>query len=65
MSRRPNNGAYALADMSKRCANCGAEPHTYCRHTDGTDRRIPCISRTPKQPDPYTPECTYDLEHGA
>ena len=65
MSRGPVNGAYALADMTRMCPNCRAEPDTYCRHTDGTDRRIPCISRIPKLPDPYTPECTYDRNHGA
>lgn len=37
---------YAGADMDRECTNCHADAHEWCRHTDGTQKRIPCVSRT-------------------
>ena len=63
--KHPVRGAYALADLSKPCGNCRAPEYANCTHPDGTPRRVPCLPRLTKLPDPYTAERPYDQEHGA
>lgn len=42
----PCVGAYAVnGSWHRTCPNCGAEPHDYCRHPSGHDRKMPCPQR--------------------
>lgn len=31
--------------IDRHCPNCGAEPLTFCRHSNGAERKIPCLQR--------------------
>lgn len=47
-TRQPIWEAYADADMTTRCPNCGAQPNIFCTNTiTGRVRRTPCIARIP------------------
>jgi hypothetical protein len=48
--------AYAYADMDQPCPNCSAEPHEFCRAGHGHPRRVPCVARITKLPDPTDPD---------
>ncbi len=50
----PARGAYAYADMDRQCPNCGAEPWEWCRAGHSHPRRVPCVARISKLPDPLT-----------
>jgi hypothetical protein len=52
----PARGAYAYADMDRQCPNCGAEPYEFCRAGHGHPRRVPCVARISKLPDPIESE---------
>lgn len=48
MSRREPRAvrrAYAYADTTKPCPNCGAAPHVWCQTPASTVRWMPCVSR--------------------
>lgn len=31
--------------IGRHCTDCGAQPLQFCRWPDGTERKIPCLSR--------------------
>lgn len=46
---RPSTGPvveeYANSQIERACANCGAEANSWCVHSNGAPRRIPCRNR--------------------
>ncbi|MCC9182587.1 hypothetical protein [Mycolicibacterium mageritense] len=41
----PIDAVYADGPIDRDCRGCGADAGDYCRHTDGTVRKIPCPQR--------------------
>lgn len=41
----PLDEVYADGPIDRHCTGCGAQPQDYCRHPDGTVRKIPCPQR--------------------
>lgn len=44
-SAGPVLDAYADGPIDRHCDNCGAQPLQFCRHDNGTTRKIPCPTR--------------------
>jgi hypothetical protein len=44
-SSGPVDAAYADGGIENNCDNCGASALQWCRHKDGTPRKVPCPSR--------------------
>lgn len=42
--------AYADGAIDRHCPNCAAEPLQFCRHDDGTPRKMPCSHRLSETP---------------
>lgn len=36
---------YADGAIDRHCSGCGAQPLDFCRHSDGTPRKLPCHCR--------------------
>lgn len=44
--------AYADANIHEQCTGCGAPAFSFCRHPDGTERKMPCRQRlSPQDPE--------------
>ena len=58
MNRLPHpvRGAYQYADLDQPCPNCAADPWEWCRAGHGHPRRVPCVARITKLPDPTDPD---------
>lgn len=44
-TRDPVIEVYADGAIDRPCATCGAEPLSFCRWPDGTQRKLPCLNR--------------------
>lgn len=41
----PVLAVYVDGAIEVHCPACGAEPLSFCRHPDGTERKLPCLQR--------------------